>query len=257
MLRGRHRVVPSVKGEDLRPGLFRRPVRRIEKPVEGYRCRDVRTRAGHVERALPAEAIAGNHQLPVLDLGQAANLFDDSQQTAAQGDAVVAQPRHLPKHHIALGPTEFLPEYVRNESVVAELDQLLREPQLQVGHAHDGRDQHDRRTSLPVAPADHYAFKLFAFEFQPNRGLLAHAASNNRAACARASSVTAAPDNIRAISSRRSSLSRRRTVVLVPSAPCVFSMRKWWVARAATCGECVTTSTWDCFASRARRSPIA
>src|SRR4051794_17110153 len=52
-----------------------------------------------------------------------------------------------------------------------------------------------------------------------------HAASSRRVACARASSVTDAPDSIRAISSRRSSAESLRTVVRVPSPPWLFSIR--------------------------------
>ena len=52
-----------------------------------------------------------------------------------------------------------------------------------------------------------------------------HAASSSLAAWARASSVTAAPDSMRAISSRRSAASSLRTVVRVPSSPWLFSIR--------------------------------
>src|SRR5690348_4272874 len=52
-----------------------------------------------------------------------------------------------------------------------------------------------------------------------------HAALSRREACARASSVIEAPESIRAISSRRSSAESLRTVVRVPSDPCVFSIR--------------------------------
>ena len=52
-----------------------------------------------------------------------------------------------------------------------------------------------------------------------------HAASSRREACARASSVTDAPDSIRAISSRRSSALSLRTWVRVPSGPWLFSIR--------------------------------
>ena len=57
------------------------------------------------------------------------------------------------------------------------------------------------------------------------RFLLGHAASVSRAAWARASSVIAAPDSMRAISSQRSSGDSLRTVVRVPSAPWLFSIR--------------------------------
>src|SRR5205823_10077776 len=52
-----------------------------------------------------------------------------------------------------------------------------------------------------------------------------HAASSRRDACALASSVIDAPDNIRAISSRRSSALSLRTLVRVPSGPWLFSIR--------------------------------
>ena len=90
-------------------------------------------------------------------------------------------------------------------------------------------------------------------------GGIAHAASSSRSACARASSVTVAPDSIRAISSRRSASSRARTPVRVTTPSWRLAMSKCAAPRAATCGLWVTTSNCvavgeagEAFADRAR-----
>ena len=79
------------------------------------------------------------------------------------------------------------------------------------------------------------------------------ASASRRRAAARASSVMAAPDSMRAISSMRASSSSNSTRVRSP----LREMRKWRAARAATCGEWVTSSTCVVRASRCSRSPTA
>ncbi len=150
---------------------------RIEQAVERDRGGDVGAGAREVERALPAEAIAGDDHLPSSTSRQPAHLLDDRQQPPPERDAVVAEPVHLAEHHVARAAAELLAENVGDEAVVAELDQLLREAELEVGDAHHGRDQHDRRPRLRVAAADEDAFQLLAFELERNRRLLAHSIS--------------------------------------------------------------------------------
>ena len=72
---------------------------------------------------------------------------------------------------------------------------------------------------------NHYMLEGLAFIFLGEGKLLGHAASNSRAAWARASSVIAAPDSMRAISSRLSSVVSLRTKVRVDPSSCDFSMR--------------------------------
>ena len=84
--------------------------------------------------------------------------------------------------------------------------------------------------------------------------------ASRRSAWARASSVTLAPDSMRAISSRRLvQLDRRmRPGHHAPGAlrPRLhLGIRKWLAARAATCGEWVTARTCRPLARRASREP--
>src|SRR6185437_1823432 len=79
------------------------------------------------------------------------------------------------------------------------------------------------------------------------------ASAISRLAAARASLVTLAPDSMRAISSSRASSSSNSIFVL----SLAREMRKCRAARAATCGECVTSSTCVVSARRCRRSPTA
>src|SRR5262249_50723998 len=79
------------------------------------------------------------------------------------------------------------------------------------------------------------------------------ASVNSRFAAARASSVTIAPESVRAISSILSPSSSSATRVASPNRV----MRKWRDARAATWGECVTRSTWVLRARRCNLSPTA
>ena len=80
-------------------------------------------------------------------------------------------------------------------------------------------------------------------------------ATSSRPACARASSVTSAPDSMRAISSRRSAASSRRTPVRVTVPSWLLAISSWRSARAATCGLWVTTSS--CALRRQSRQPVA
>ncbi len=177
MVGRRHRVVPAVEGEDLGLGLLSRPVGRVEQSVEGDRCSNVGPRPRDVERALAAEAIAGNDQLAALHFRQVANLLDDRQQAPPERHAVIPEPCHLAEHDVALRSAELLAENVRDEGIVTELDQLLCKAQLEIRHAHHRRNEDDRRPRLSVAPPHEYAFQLLAFELERNRCLLAHSTS--------------------------------------------------------------------------------
>ena len=142
----------------------RRQAGRIEQAVEADRGGDVGAAAREVERAHAAEAIAGDDDLSVFDLVEAARQLEHCQQPPAQRGAVGLQPVHLAEHRVARGAAEFLAEQVGDEGVVAELDQLPAEADLEVGDAHHGRDQDDRRPRLAVAAADEHALELLAFE---------------------------------------------------------------------------------------------
>ena len=135
----------------------------------------------------------------------------------AKRGAIAAQAGHLAEADVAFRAVEFLAEQVGDERVVTELDQLPPEADLELGHAHHRRHQDDRRPRLAVAAPDEHAFQALAFELMRDGAFLAHAASSNFSAWARASSVIDAPDSMRAISSRRSLSSSFRTVVRVPS----------------------------------------
>src|SRR6516165_11970544 len=83
----------------------------------------------------------------------------------------------------------------------------------------------------------------------------------SRSAAARASSVMVWPASMRAISSRRCGPSSTATRVAMPSpsAPRIASLaiKRCPLATAATCGACVTASTWTRAASLASLSPTA
>ena len=81
-------------------------------------------------------------------------------------------------------------------------------------------------------------------------------ASSSRA-CAWAASESSWPASIRASSSTRSSSASRVTELLVTTPSSSLMTRKWWWANAATCGRCVTASTWAFSASRASRRPTS
>ena len=99
------------------------------------------------------------------------------QQPPPKRRAVALQPVHLAEHRVARGAAEFLAEQVGDQRIVAELDQLPAEADLEVGHAHHRRDQDHRRPRLAVAAADEHAFELLAFEIVRDRAFLAHAIS--------------------------------------------------------------------------------
>ena len=71
-----HRIVPAVEGDDLGPDLFGRQPGRVEQAVEADGRGDVRAAAREVERALPAEAIAGDNNLLRLDFIKPAHLLE-------------------------------------------------------------------------------------------------------------------------------------------------------------------------------------
>src|SRR6185503_5867046 len=63
LFRRHHRVVPAVERHDLGADLLLGQAGRVEQPVEADRGGDVRATARKVERALPAETIAGDDDL--------------------------------------------------------------------------------------------------------------------------------------------------------------------------------------------------
>ena len=69
---------------------------------------------------------------------------------------------------------EFPAEHVRDERIVAELDQLPAHADLELGNAHHRRDQDHGRPGLPVAPPNEHAFQPLAFELMGDRTFLAH-----------------------------------------------------------------------------------
>ena len=93
---------------------------------------------------------------------------------AAKRRAVGLQAGHLAEHRVARRAAEFLAEQVGDEGVVAELDELPAEADLEVGNAHHRRDQDHRRPRLAVAAADEHALELLALELVGNRAFLAH-----------------------------------------------------------------------------------
>jgi hypothetical protein len=169
-----HRVVPAVEAHDLRLDLLRRKAGRIEQAVEADRRRDIRAAPREVERALAAEAIAGDDDLPAAHLIEPARDLQHVLEPAAQSRAVLPQPLHLAKHRLARRAAELAAEQVRDQRVVAELDQLPSEADLELGHPHHGRDQDHRRPRLGIATADEHAFELIALELVADGAFLAH-----------------------------------------------------------------------------------
>src|SRR6476661_4002271 len=211
-----HRIVPAVEGDHLRLDLLRRKSGRVEQAMEGDRCRQILAGAGNVERALAAEAIAGDDELAFLDFIEAARLVEQSQQPPTKRCSISTKPAHLAEHRIARSAAELLPEQVGDQRVVPKFDQLPAEADFERRNAHHRRDQDYGRSRLSIAAAHENMLKLLALELERDAGFLAHAASISFAACARASSVMEAPESIRAISSRLSASSSLRTVVRVP-----------------------------------------
>src|SRR5260370_1342312 len=70
-------------------------------------------------------------------------------------------------------------------------------------------------------------------------------------------SGTFSPASILAISATRSAPVSSRTAATVRPSRSLFSARKWREAHAATCGTCVTQSTWACRANRRSLPPPA
>ena len=155
-----HRIVPAVEGDHLGLDLLRRQPGRIEEAMEAHRRGDVSAASSEVERAHSAEAIAGDDDLTAFDLVQSARQIEHVSQAPAKRGAVAFQPIELAKHRIAGRATEILAEDVGDQRIIAELDQLPRETDLEVGDAHDRRDQDHRRARLPVTPADEHALQL-------------------------------------------------------------------------------------------------
>ena len=131
-------------------------------------------RPSKIERALATEAIARGDDLSVGNLVEPAHEFEHVQQPPAERGAVAAQPVHLAKAGVAWAPAEFLAEQVGDERIVAELDQLPAETDLQVRYPHHRRNQDDGRPRLAVAPPDENAFQLLPFETVRDRAVLAH-----------------------------------------------------------------------------------
>src|SRR5699024_5633593 len=91
----------------------------------------------------------------------------------------------------------------------------------------------------------------------PCSAVTARASSSSSSAWARATSEASSPASIRASSRIRSGRSRVSTVELVVPSWEDFTICRWVLAWAATCGRWVTTITWAWRASRARRCPTA
>ena len=109
--------------------------------------------------------------------------------------------------------------------MIAKAVQPFGKADLQRLHAHDRRNDDYRGKDTAGSVMHDHMVEGLALIFLAQGTLFAHAASSSRAAWARASSVIAAPDSIRAISSRRSSGVSLRTVVRVAPSSCAFSIR--------------------------------
>src|SRR4051794_14629062 len=104
--------------------------------MEGDGSCDISTAAGEVERAHPAEAIAGSDDLAFGHLAKPAREVEHMDQTSPKRRTVSFEPVHFAEHRVSRRAPELLAEQVRDERVVAELDQLAAEPDLQVGNPH-------------------------------------------------------------------------------------------------------------------------
>ena len=103
-------LIPTVMGvTDLEIG-FGRQAGRVEEAVEADRGGERFSGAGEVERALPAETIAGDYDLVFRHLAQVRGSLQHMLQPAAQRRAIASQPSHLPEHRVARGAVEFLAE---------------------------------------------------------------------------------------------------------------------------------------------------
>src|SRR5690348_363061 len=119
--RRHHRVVPAVEADDLRLDLLLGQPGRVEQAVEADRRGDVRAAPRKIERALAAEAIAGDDNLL---LGHAIGLPRDLEhvlEAAAKPGAVLAKTLHLAEADVARRAVELLAEQVGDERIVAEL----------------------------------------------------------------------------------------------------------------------------------------
>ena len=169
-----HRIVPAVEGDHLGLDLLLRQPGRIEEAMEAHRRGHVSAASSEVERAHAAEAIAGDDDLTRSTSSSPRVRAEHVSEAPAKCLTVALQPVELAEHCVAGRATELLPEDVGDQRIIAELDQLPREPDLEVGDAHDRRDQDHGRTRLAVTPADEHALQLLAFEFVRNRAVLAH-----------------------------------------------------------------------------------
>ena len=172
-----HRVVPAVEGDDLGLDLLRRQARRVEQAVEADRGGEILAGAGEVERALAAKAVAGGDDLVVEHLVHAAYQLQHVEQAPAERGTVAAQAGHLAKAGVARSAAELLAKQVGDEAIVTKLHQLAAEADLEVGDAHDCRDQQDGRARLPVAPADEDTLQALVLECVRDCPILAHACS--------------------------------------------------------------------------------
>src|SRR5690242_8689043 len=154
-----HWVVPAVKGRDLRLDLLAWQIRRIEQAVEAHGSRELGAGPRKVKRAHPAKTIAGDNDLLVGHLLETLGEFEHVEQTPAECRPVALQPVHLAEHGIARCAAELLAEKVGYEGIIAKLDKLPSESDLQVGHAHDSRNQDHRRSRLAVAASDKDTFQ--------------------------------------------------------------------------------------------------
>src|SRR5689334_12225192 len=95
-------------------------------------------------------------------------------QPPAERGPVAPQPRHLAKAHVAGSAVEFLAEQVGDHRIVAELDQLAAEADLEVGDAHHRRDQDYGRARFSIASSDEHALEFLAFEFMAYAAFATH-----------------------------------------------------------------------------------
>ena len=133
---------------------------RVEQPVEARRAGDVGAASREVERAHPAEAIAGGDDPRRLRPRRAPRTCSSTASNRRRSFARSAFSRFISRdHRVARRAAEALAEQVGDEGGVAEIDELVAEADLQLGDAHHRREQDHRRPPLVVAARDQHAFE--------------------------------------------------------------------------------------------------
>ena len=174
LLGGDHRIVPAVERDHLGLDLLGRQAGRVEQAVEANRRGEVLASPGKVERALPAETIAGDDDLAFGNLAQPPRKIEHMFHAPAECSTIGLQPVQFAEHRVALGTAELLAEQVGDKRIVAEFDQLAPEPDLEVGHPHHRWDQNHRRPCLAITSADEDAFQVLSLEIMRDGSVLAH-----------------------------------------------------------------------------------